>query len=295
MELSNRYHIKQRLGNQHKRKFGSVFLGRDKTSGDRVVIKAIQKQKGSELITDRLRGEALFNFDFFGLPRILFVEESKTELFVVRCYVPGIPLNEYWVQIKRRKRLFFITQLIEKLIPIFDHLQGQGIVHCDIKPSNILIEQVTEDTIEVHLIDFGLALYKGSDFTDRKLLFPLGYAAPELLLNHLNLVDHRTDIFALGITIWHLYTGELPLRHPNPSIFTNLQLTHALPEHSELPTKVYRILKKMCSKHIFDLPPNKMNPIQVNSFLLSAIHDRTNSLTEVMEAFIDLVKQRKFW
>jgi serine/threonine-protein kinase len=166
------------------------------------------------------------------------------------------------------------------------------VVHCDIKPSNILVKK-TEDDFEIALIDFGLAV-RTTEPENRKILFPLGFAAPELLLNELDLVDHRTDLFALGISCWNLFTGELPLTHPNPSIYTNLQLTHPLPDHSSLPKGLYPILKKMANKHVFRTAPNLMTAEERKMALKEGLLGRYATLSEVL---IDLtnVPLKKNW
>ena len=295
MEISERYQLEKRLGSQRKRKFGELFLATDTKTGSNVVLKAVRLEQNNSTIADRLRAEAGFSFDFSGLPKTLHFEEASSILFLVREYFEGVPLDEYWKTLKRKQRMPFILEFMKKLAPIFNQLKQSGIVHCDIKPSNFLIEQQL-DTFQVHLLDFGLSIRTSEveENKQRKLLFPLGYAAPELLLNHLDIVDQRTDIFALGIVIWRLYAGNLPLVHPNPSVFTNLQLTHPLPQHSELSKKIYLVLYKMANKHQFKVPPNKMDQQEVKQLLAAAMNERFESLEEVIKAF-ELIAKKRFW
>jgi hypothetical protein len=123
-------------------------------------------------------------------------------------------------------------------------------------------------------------------------LFPLGFAAPELILNKLEIADHRTDLFALGITLWYLFTERLPLSHPNPSIFTNLQLTHPLPDSDLLPNGLYPILRKMTQKHTFRTAPNLMTADDVMSGLMDGMVQRYQSLEEVI-ADLQAISVRK--
>ena len=160
-------------------------------------------------------------------------------------------------------------------------MNKKKIIHCDIKPSNIIVSG-DQDNFEIHLIDFGLA-YKQSSPEERSTLFPLNYAEPELLLNKLSIVDHRTDIYSLGTMIWRLFNGKLPLVHPNPSIFTNLQLTHPLPESGSLPKGVYPVLAKMCTKHTFKTVPNALDEKEVIESLKEGIENRYSNLSEVID------------
>lgn len=296
MEISERFLLQKRLGSQRKRKFGEIFLASDKLTGKAVVLKTIRLSENDATAIDRLRAEATFSFDVQGLPTTIFYEETETGVFLVRDFHEGIPLDAFWLTIKKRHRLHFLIDLLKKLEPIFTHLEACRIVHCDIKPSNLLISPSDNDSFDVHLLDFGLAIRMDETETNRarKLLFPLGYAAPELLLNRLELVDQRTDLFALGIVIWRLFSGKLPLTHPNPSIFTNLQLTHPLPENSAISRNLQRILVKMCSKHAFDLPPNRMNYEDVNEKLADAMQLRYTSIKEVISDF-EALKKKRFW
>ena len=295
MEFSEKYQLERRLGNQRRRKFGEIFLAVDLRANEKVVLKAVRINSQDETNANRLREEASFSFEIDGLPKTLDFSETESNIFLVREYIEGVSLDVFWLRLKRRKRLSFVVDLLEKLQPIFDHLMAAGVVHCDIKPSNILIEPINT-SFKVHLIDFGLSIRTSQTKVNkkRKLLFPLGFAAPELLLNHLDIVDHRTDIFALGVLIWRLYAGNLPLVHPNPSVFTNLQLTHPIPEHTEVPKRVHKILTKMAHKHQFKLPPNKMNQIEVKQLLTSAMNERYASLDEVIQAFKSIEK-KGFW
>jgi serine/threonine-protein kinase len=280
MEPSDKYKIIEPLGKHQGRKFGSLFLVTDKSSGELGVMKVVAKSEGSKIAVERLRGEATFDFDVSGLPKIFDFYESDSEVILIRKYVDAIPLSERFNAVKRRNRHVFLCQFLHNLGKLLKHLHDRNIYHCDLKPGNILIDE----NESIHLIDFGLAIQQPLQ-ASRKMLFPLGYAAPELLLNHLNLVDHRTDYFALGITLWRLYTGKLPLVHANPSIFTNLQLTHPLPESDEVPKHINKVLLKMCAKHSFKSPPNTMVQKEVETLLKEAMQLRYTNFDSFLNDF----------
>ena len=271
MQPSKKYQITSPLGSNRRRKFGSLYLVSNKVTNEKGVLKVVQKTEKSRIAYERLQAEATFNFDSQGLPKILDTFESDEDYMIVRNYIEAVTLDERFSQIKKRERHSFLIEVLSKLGDILSYLHKDAIYHCDIKPGNILVDSNNN----VHLIDFGLAL-NGTEITNRKLLFPLGYAAPELLLNQLSLVDHRTDYFALGITIWRLYDGKMPLIHRNPSITTNLQLTHPLPDSSEISRRIYKVLAKMCAKHSFKVPPNSMATKDVQKHLKDAMNKRYN-------------------
>ncbi len=291
MSIAEDYRIIQELDGQRRRKFGDTFIVEHKISGDKGILKAVRKGNHSALSIERLIHESHFDFNFLGLPSLLAFHNGTTETLLIRKFIKGEQIDNYWKKLKRKQQFPFLRELVQQLSRIFDHLEEQDIVHCDIKPSNLLIES-TDSGFQVHLIDFGLAIRKNKQ-EKRETLFPLGYAAPELLLNQLDLVDQRTDIFALGIVIWRLFAGQIPLTHPNPSILTNLQLTHPLPEHSTVPRKLFPILVQMSFKHQFKLPPNKMELSEVRERLQTAIQQRYSSLKEVCSEIEKI--ERKGW
>lgn len=292
MDLSEKYQIVNTLGNQAVRKFGTVFLVERRSDGKQLVMKYIQIDAKESHLIERARREATFTFQVVGLPVIVEEMQTEKELALIKEYVPGTPLDNYWQSIPKKERISELIKILHVLEPLFNVLKENGIVHCDIKPSNILIHK-NNAHIEAQLIDFGLAIRQHED-KRFKMLFPLGFASPELLLNRLNCVDHTSDLFALGITIWKLFVGQLPLTHPNPSIFTNLQLTYPLPDHSNLPKGLYPIIQKMCYKHQFKTAPNRMNTLEVNALLGEARQHRYQSLADVIVE-LERLPQRKSW
>jgi serine/threonine protein kinase len=272
MSIAETYRIERELGMQQKRKFGRVFLVVQKSDlSKKFILKSLEKSTSNVHLQDRLRNEATFSFDHQQLPTVIQFEESETEILLLLEHKEGLTLDVFWKSVRKKERIKTLKAVLHGLLPAMETLKEQHMVHCDIKPSNILVfEQQGE--LEIHIIDFGLALNSKESET-RKILFPLGFAAPELILNQLNCVDHTTDLYALGITIWRIFAGKLPLTHPNPSIFTNLQLVHPLPEHENIPNDLVKILNKMCLKHAFRTAPNLLPQQEVIATLM-----RTNSL-----------------
>jgi non-specific serine/threonine protein kinase/serine/threonine-protein kinase len=114
------------------------------------------------------------------------------------------------LDIRRRLELFL------EVCRGIQHAHQRGVIHRDIKPSNILIQ--TEDRRPVpKIIDFGLAKAMGAHLTDRSLVTRIGqtvgtpeYMSPEQAGPAGFDVDTRTDVYALGIVLYELLTGQLP-------------------------------------------------------------------------------------
>jgi serine/threonine protein kinase len=130
--------------------------------------------------------------------------------YIVMEFVDGVNLRQA-IQTKAltsAEALAIVPQICEALQ--FAH--DEGIVHRDIKPENILIDKRGR----VKIADFGLAKLLGTDASDHSLtathqvMGTLRYMAPEQMQGSRE-VDHRADIYSLGVVFYELLTGELPM------------------------------------------------------------------------------------
>ncbi len=110
-------------------------------------------------------------------------------------------------------------RIVPQLCDALQFAHDEGVVHRDIKPENILLDKGGQ----VKVVDFGLAKLLGLSAADtgltgtRQMLGTMHYMAPEQLAAA-RTVDHRADIYSLGVTFYEMLTGELPLgRFPPPS------------------------------------------------------------------------------
>jgi serine/threonine protein kinase len=290
-ELVN-YCILKELGNQKKRKFGNVYLVENKETGQKAVLKHATKDSVNDSILNRIRSEASFDFDVNGLPKTLYFRENDTEIIVVKEYFEGLPLDVFWKNVSKKDRLSVLKSLFYHLTPLLHFLNNHSIAHCDLKPSNIIVHQ-NEYELSIAIIDFGMAIrYPVAE--KRSILFPLGYAAPELILNELELIDQRTDFYSLGIIIWRLFENKLPLTHPNPSVFTNLQLTHPIPIGDNIPKGLMKLINEMTSKYSFERPPNQLNSSERIKKLQIGMDKRPATIEEIVEK-LSLVTKKKWF
>jgi predicted Ser/Thr protein kinase len=200
---------------------GAVYRARQKHLDRLVALKILppevkQEAAFAERFTREARSLARLNH-----PHIVTVYDfGHTEdglYFFIMEFVEGTDLRQVirTAELSPREALSIVPQICEALQ--FAH--DEGIVHRDIKPENILLDKKGR----VKIADFGLAKIVDSPATVYKLtqagqrMGTPHYMAPEQI-EHPDQVDHRADIFSLGVVFYEMLTNELPIgRFPPPS------------------------------------------------------------------------------
>jgi serine/threonine protein kinase len=184
-----------------------VYKALDCQSHQPVILKVPQVEfEGSPANSARFARETAIigKLDHPGILKIIPVPE-KTRPYIVMEYLEGETLAD----ILERTRPLAESQavrLASRLCRILEYVHRQGIVHCDVKPGNIMIA----DDGQPHLIDFGIARMRDS-FTFGWFAPRVGtpeYMAPEQIQG--DPVDARTDIYGLGVVLYEIVTGRRP-------------------------------------------------------------------------------------
>ncbi|MEQ1750667.1 MAG: protein kinase [Prosthecobacter sp.] len=193
---------------------GAVYAATQKSLSRRVAIKVLAPELSDDADFVRLferEGKMLGQLQH---PQIVTVYESgrtrEGHLFLVMEYVHGKTLLEHLRERRPTviKALDYTAQVCDALI----YAHGRGVMHLDIKPGNILIDE--RDLVRV--ADFGLsrgmqiAHHETTSQRSRGFLGTVGYASPEQRRKD-GQVDHRSDIYSLGVTLYEMLTGLLPV------------------------------------------------------------------------------------
>lgn len=159
--------------------------------------------------------------------------EDPTEVYLVMEYVEGLPLDE-WINkttgpIPEPRAADLLRQILEGV----GYAHQQGIIHRDIKPSNFLITPA----LDVKILDFGIAhAMEGHEMKLTKTGARLGtvlYMSPEQVQGHQ--IDARTDIYAIGVTLFQMLTGQCPYRHDATEFVVFDQIVnHPLPRAASI-------------------------------------------------------------
>jgi serine/threonine protein kinase len=279
----------QLIKGQENENFGAVYSGVDTRNNQKIILKKVAKSNLKGI--DSINREFSNQINSIAFPEIIAYEEDDVNVVLLSKFKSGERLDIFWNGVKKKNQISTLKQIVLGLKPIMDKMEIEKIVHCDIKPSNILVDK-KNDKLHLSLIDFGMATpFYCQEVRDLK--FPLGYAAPELILNHLELVNQKTDVFAIGVMIWRLFANKIPLSHPNPSIYTNLQLNLELPQNENISKQLLQILNIASKKHNFRLPPNLLNREEVKENLENARNQRFNF--ETLKDEILNLPEKKRW
>lgn len=178
----------------------TLLLSR-RSDGEKCVAKCYSKEEGEVSVTEN---EILASVSHKGLPAYMGKYENDTTVCVLREYIKGVPLDKI---IRKRKFTadevaFFALKLCDILSYL--HSLPSPIVHRDIKPGNIIIDE--EDN--VYLIDFGISrIVRDTEKRDTKIAATAVYAPPEQF--GFLPTDARSDIYALGVVLNEMLTGSL--------------------------------------------------------------------------------------
>ena len=205
--LNNRYEIIKEIG---RGGMGIVYLAKSLSVGNLWAVKKVPK-KDRESFDFLAEPNILKKLNHPALPRIVDIFEDEEAIYIVEDYIEGEALDK---QLQKRKSFDEATVIewCKQLCKVLMYLHNQKpnpIIYRDMKPSNII---ANSDNV-VKLIDFGIAReYKTDSGSDTSYVGTRGYAAPEQY--GISQTDARTDIYSLGVTMYHLLTGKSPNEPP---------------------------------------------------------------------------------
>ena len=187
---------------------GSVHLAKDRRKGTKVAIKVIEMDWFLTMSERKaICGEIvhLQNNNHDSLVNFHECYVQGDELWIVMDYAEGLPLNKL-------NKYYNLTEtetatIVQGIVQALENLHTRDLIHCDIKPGNILL--TTEGTIKI--IDLGLATRVAD--SNKQHAGTLDYMAPEVV-NEQN-YNQKADIWSLGITLFSMiFKGSPPQRIP---------------------------------------------------------------------------------
>lgn len=211
-----RYVLTRYLG---KGGMGKVFVARDKVFGDEVALKYmlpmephLQEEAKKRFFREAKLALSLRDRSRDRIVKVLDVNEDRGVPFLAMEYLKGQALDAYLIE-HHVPDLSFTLKLALQVAEGLAIAHEAGLIHRDIKPQNIWIEDLGNGDWRCKILDFGLAKAMQIDDGYTKTGAALGtgpFMSPEQWRGRD--VDHRTDLFSLGVLLFRLLAGELPFR-----------------------------------------------------------------------------------
>jgi serine/threonine-protein kinase len=204
-QIIGKYKILQTIGSGG---FGTVYLAEDTWIDKRVALKVPHKQSvdfGELLREPRL----LASLNHPNIVTILTAEKQENVFFIVMEFVPGETLES----IIAREGALDVTRALDYTCQIcnaVDHAHRQGVLHRDLRPSNVLVA----DRGLVKVADFGTSRFLEIAAHGTTVIGSPPYMAPEQFKGK---AVFASDIYSLGVTMYQMLTGFLPYDTPSPA------------------------------------------------------------------------------
>ncbi|MFK7956971.1 MAG: serine/threonine-protein kinase [Lysobacterales bacterium] len=211
-EYFGQYKVESELG---RGGMGVVYKAYDDALSRHVAIKVLSEQLATDdSVVERFKREAksMAALNDASIIQIYFIGEDEGQPYFVMEYVEGESLSE---RLKRSGRLPIAEclDILKQACRGLSVAHDRGVVHRDIKPGNLMLS----NTGGVKLADFGIAMVQ--DLSKRltntgEFVGTPGYLSPEVCIGQP--VDQRSDIFAMGIVLYEMLTGDIPFTEASP-------------------------------------------------------------------------------
>ncbi len=237
---------------------GRVFLGRHVTMQRQVALKIVSREiAGNPASLERFLAEAraIAALDHPAIVQAYSVDSEGDRYYIVMEYVDGRDLQRV-VEEDGPLHWQMAAEYIRQAADGLAHAHGRNLVHCDIKPSNLLVNSQGQ----VKILDMGMARLGGGAEGDAEggeanggnhILGSVDYLAPEQAMGS-DTFDHRADLYSLGCTLYFLLTGHPPFPEgtlPERILKHQTQQPRPIPtERPDVPPPLVQICRRMMAK-----------------------------------------------
>jgi tRNA A-37 threonylcarbamoyl transferase component Bud32 len=251
MTQIGKYEIICQLG---KGATSAVFLARDPFSDRQVAVKVVYPEVlGDKEYGRRYRKLFVTEASLAGMlshPHIVAIYDAAVAgdiSYIVMEYVAGGTLERH-TTVDRLLPMNKVLEIAFKCCKALDYAYRNGVIHRDIKPANILLTE----SGDIKISDFGAAFVTSAESTQVSGVGSPAYMSPQQLKEQP--LTHQTDIFALGVVLYQLFTGQLPFRGANKYAMI-YQIIHTNPpppsnHRPEIPKRLDEIVLKTLAKDL---------------------------------------------
>lgn len=187
---------------------GRIYKARDRQLGRLVALKFIARAGGEAARRFAQEAQAQARVQHEAVCRVYEVGLWQGEPYIAMQFIDGRPLQECLPQMGLEEKVDLLRRVAEGL-----HAAHRlGLIHRDVKTSNIMVEQGDDGSCQPYVVDFGLArAQEAPTLTQTGLIVGTpAYMSPEQARGDTARVDRRSDVYSLGATLYEAATGKLP-------------------------------------------------------------------------------------
>lgn len=256
------------LGTLGKGGMGNVYKAMDKRLNREVAFKILDASSDTEAIKRfYMEAQAMKELDHQNVVHVFDFGQEKNQLFISMTYVQGTNLSEI---LHNKEQLSFdaIEVIIRQIARGLLYAHGKGIVHRDVKPSNIML---TRDN-RVYIMDFGISYVQEME-KERLTRTGMTMGTPEYMSPeqcHGDSVTLQSDIYSMGVILYEMTCGRLPFEGSRP---VEIALKHV-----QEPPPAPEMFRK-------DMPPG------LSQLILKCLKKKLNERFHDMQQFLDACDQ----
>lgn len=249
-----------------------VYRGTRERDGAQVIVRSLGRSFPTETEMADLRREyeLLSSLRIPGVGRAEELLVLPDRLALVLEDRGGVPLNTILAHGPLEVDCFL--RLGTRLAETLGALHDEGVIHKDVTPANILVDLAT---LEPTLIDFHVADRLGPGLPASGvgvLVGTLAYMAPEQTGRTSGSIDHRTDLYSLGVTFFEMLTGRLPFGSGEPLELVHSHVARLPPAPSDLMPSVPRAISDIVTRMLAKAPEQRyQSAAGVHSHLASCL------------------------
>ena len=187
---------------------GRVYLAVDRRLGRPVALKFLRSDDPDQVDRFQREARAQGRIEHDHVCRVYDVGEVEGRPYIAMQFIEGRTLEELALRLTLEHKV----QVIEQVAKAAQAAHSHGVIHRDLKPGNIMVDVGEDGAVHAYVLDFGIARDAGgpSMTISGTVVGTPAYMAPEQVQGDPGRIDRRTDVYAIGATLYDLVAGRAP-------------------------------------------------------------------------------------